>query len=70
MSDADPGLLYPKMTMIISTNTPTLNIPQRIRKTYNPNLGLQNFFAKAILTAVFVTSAIIIAIVAAMAESH
>jgi len=45
-------------------------MPQRIRKTYDPNLGLQNFFAKAILTAVFVTSAIIMAVVAAMEEIH
>ena len=68
VSDIDHGLLKPRTTIVINTITPTLSMPQRILKTYDPNLGLQNFFAKAILIVVFVTSAIIIAIVAVREE--
>lgn len=57
-------VLYPTKIIVLNVITPMPSIIQRILNTYDQNFGLQNFFAKAILTIVFVTTAMIIATVA------
>lgn len=63
-SDASDVFLYPNIIIALKTSTPTARLLHKIRSTYVPNRGLPNFFARPIFTAVFVTSAIIMATVA------